>query len=368
MVEIRHERLGSSRLDLAYVSVPEGRWSGTMYSFAQFGDNNLDAWRADPSASAAHVGNAFIKQWATFRSGRMTLDDFRAILTATIEKTWDTASVKALEGCDDPPGGGEGGGPRCFLSEQGRGTYSSAIATFPIPTGLTELPIAMNLRPAGGDNQLAGRIETGETLHYGGDPRVELALDVDPSAPGGDSCSVRVNACLNYVTGFAADVLVGGRYRTTADDGECSTAPADDFALTRTPWLVPGFLGGTEVDPASGVRYAYECRDETLPYGEGAEALNSSFAAANPVPDGQTRRRHLELVGGRAVRRRTRPCRTPARPTPGRRTSGPTAAPVPAPSTRSAATGCGVSTTSAWRARPARRRGAPASTTPATRR
>src|SRR5690606_32091154 len=96
---------------------------------------------------------------------------------------------------------------------------------------------------------------------------------------------------------------VGGRYQTESSDTTCALATGGGFELAREPWLVPGFVAGTEIDPAAGVRYRYECRDAQQPFGaEGAlTGLNLGLAASNPVPDGNTRRRRIELLDGALV-------------------------------------------------------------------
>ena len=42
-------------------------------------------------------------------------------------------------------------------------------------------------------------------------------------------------------------------------------APGDLYVQAKTPWLLPGFARGTEVDETTGLRYRYECRDSQLP-------------------------------------------------------------------------------------------------------
>src|SRR5690606_1419947 len=75
----------------------------------------------------------------------------------------------------------------------------------------------------------------------------------------------------------------------------------------RVPWLVPGFERGTSADPATNVRYRYECRDTLLPFGDDPTArdLNKAMAASNPVPDGATRYRDLDLVDGALIDQQT---------------------------------------------------------------
>ncbi len=288
--------LGRQRVSLSYQSQPDGQWQGTMAYFSYFPDTGLDTWVKNKSNTAAlqNVGNAFIQRWAAFRAGVMSLDEFKAVTTATTQETWRWPSVRLL--CPDP-------NTACYLYDnpQGHSLYSSSLTQYPIPTGVAELPITVNLQtdPSQSDGQtLKGRIVTGVSLHEPGEPGVALHLSTPPTA-----CETKGGQVMCGVDLFDATLLVGGRYVTSAADTGCARAPknaagASTFSLTRTPWLVPGFTAGTDVDSSTGLRYRYECRDDLLPGGAAKAAVNHGAAGANPIPDARTRKRHLELLDG----------------------------------------------------------------------
>ncbi len=289
-LEISNAELGTQRVDLKYLERPEGQWQGKMTYFANFPSTGLDAWAQDRTSASAllQVENAFIQKWGVFKAGNMSVDELKAMIKATQLASWKDASVKKLCANNNDT-------VACYpySNPQGYSVYSQSLSTYPIPTGATELPIAINLRddPAGGGRTLIGRVVSADSLHENGNPGVRLTFETDPTA-----CTPRATGVICPISTFAADVLVGGRYVTTSADTSCAAAPKDEmgrstFTLARTPWLVPGFSAQTDTDPTSGLRYRYECRDKLLP----------DFVAANPIPDGRTRKRHLELVDGALI-------------------------------------------------------------------
>ncbi len=299
-LEVTNPELGAQRVDLKYLERPEGQWRGKMTYFANFPSTGLDAWAQDRSSASAllQVENAFIQKWALFRSGGMSLDELKAMIKSTQLGSWKDASVKKL--CS-PTNDTVACYP--YSNPQGYSVYSQSLSTYPIPTGATQLPVAMNLKddPAGGGRGLIGKIVTADSLHESGDPAVRLTFETDPTA-----CTPRATGVICPIAAFSSDILVGGRYVTTASDTGCAAAPKDGqgkstFTLVRTPWLVPGFTAQTDVDSTTGLRYRYECRDNLLPGGLSEKELNNSVVAANPIPDGRTRKRKLELVDGALI-------------------------------------------------------------------
>lgn len=293
-LEIANLALGTQRVELSYISQPDGQWNGKMEYFTNFPDTGLDAWVQNRSDATAlqNVGNAFIQRWAAFRAGLMSVDELKAMTQATVQESWRWPSL--LTYCPDT-------NTACYLFDnpQGYAVYSSSLTQYPIPTGVSELPITINLTAdPNASTGLVGKIVSGDSLHEPGDPLVSLTFGTKP-----DSCPVKPNGVMCDVTGFSAQVLVGGRYITDAHDTGCAAAPKDaagnqSFTLTRTPWLVPGFQHDTDVDQSTGLRYRYECRDDLIPGGEVSKATNNAAAAGNPIPDGRTRARRLELVDG----------------------------------------------------------------------
>src|SRR5690606_19667578 len=82
----------------------------------------------------------------------------------------------------------------------------------------------------------------------------------------------------------------------------------DTFETWETPWLVPNFFEGTQLN-AAGRPVRKECREVTFPYDPNTVSYglekNRSLAGANPIPDGRVRRRTLELMDGVLVNQKT---------------------------------------------------------------
>lgn len=268
-LEVESATLGKRTVTLDYVTRPEGRWTGTMHYFASFGDAGLEQWMAnrhDPAA-LSQVGNAFVQRWGAMRQGRLSFDEFKAVVTATTSESWKWDSVRDV--CV--------GAAACYLYHRAPGYafYSDSLESFPIPTASSQLPVAVNLRPVPNEPlRLAGKIVTGEALQYSGDPELSVTFAADPSA----CMQGATGACLAPLQALAAQIQVGGRYATVASDRDCTRAAPGTFAQAAIPWLVPGFTEGTHLDAPSGNRYRYECRDKVLPFGADAAATNLSFA------------------------------------------------------------------------------------------
>ncbi|MCA9524829.1 MAG: hypothetical protein KC549_00855, partial [Myxococcales bacterium] len=314
VLELVHPTLNRGRLSLEYAESPAGQWTGTVYYFASFGTHSVDMWAAlpnpAPGAPAAQwqgtkddasiqqqIGNAFLQRWGAFRRGRINLTELQAVLTATRTESWRWPAVQR----DCPTAA-------CYLYDSNRlglREYSSDLDSVPVPSGLVDLPIGLNIYqpdPDGDAAAMVGRIDSATAMHYAGNPEISLRFDGDPTA-----CSRTIGgACLVYLEDLSADVAVGGRYATTAADAGCQDYRDGSYTQVRTPWLLTDFMRNTTVDPASGNRYRYQCRDTSLPFRQGidpeAEALaNLSLVGANPIPDGRARRRHIELVDGALI-------------------------------------------------------------------
>ncbi len=292
VVEVQNEKVGTQRIDLTYASRPDGQWAGQIYYFGNFGTQNLEEWEADKSDTALleQVHNAFIQKWGAFRLGSITFDNFMAVLTSTRTGSWDWATMQPPYCPKDA----------CYPYDNslGYGEYSDDLDSNPVPSGLVELPVALNLTEGATAGTLTGKISTSDTLHYAGDPAITLGFAGDASA-----CASGVGtACLAFIQDLDADIVVGGRY--LPGDG-VSTCDLPDFELVTVPWLVPGFEAGTIVDLDSGLRYRTECRDDAQPYSdEDMKDRNLTFSGSNPVPDGRSRKRHLELVDGAMINQR----------------------------------------------------------------
>ena len=291
-IEVSNAKLGKRTLFLTYTTRQDGRWTGKMYYFANFGERGLAEWLSsrDDVSALGRVGNAFVQRWGALRQGRVPYEEFQAVVTSTRTGSWSWPSMKRL--C--------AGTTACYpySSPQGYGLYSDDLSAYPIPSAVSELPIAVNVAASASDPLLlAGRIVSSESLQYAGDPAFTLRFATDPTVCKGD-----VNtACLAMLASMDARIATGGRYATTSNDASCSREPAGTYRLERTPWLVPGFDEGAEQDPDSGYWYRHECRDKALPLGAGGLERNVSLARSNPIPDGRPRYRRLELVDGALI-------------------------------------------------------------------
>ena len=292
-----HPLAGAREVYLGWNRSPEGQWSGSMFYLANFPESGLDLWLEDRDDRAAlrGVGNAFIRRWGALRDSRIGLEEFMAALNAMYTESWKWDSVRKRCPSEEAPDENVG----CYLYDNNEGIaiFSDYLPDNPIPSGTAEFPVSMNLRarPGGTSAEWTGRIVSADTLHYAGDPAVSLVFDRDPT-----TCESGTDACVTLIRDFRAEVLVGGRFPTVPTDTSCSRAAAGTFEPARMPWLVPGFEAGTSVDATSGRRYRHECRDRLLPFGDLQEvaARNLAMAASNPIPDGATRRREVELVDG----------------------------------------------------------------------
>ena len=72
------------------------RWVVSCPYFVNFGDRYLKEWLEDKSNSdkLRAVGNAFLRRWGAFKRGRISYDEFLAVLKATELGTWKWDSVK----------------------------------------------------------------------------------------------------------------------------------------------------------------------------------------------------------------------------------------------------------------------------------
>ncbi|MEM6730173.1 MAG: hypothetical protein AAF658_01380, partial [Myxococcota bacterium] len=282
-----------------YRAGSEGRWVGTAHYYANFEDTGVNEWVAGGRSDAdlALVQNALVTQWGAFRRGDLPWELFEALLRATETESWRFPNVQAR--CDDAA---------CYLHDRGEGigVYSSSLRTQPIPTGAVELPFGMNVTPdrEASGFEAVGKIDSSGTLHYPGEPVVNLTFETDPGQclPGfGEDC-------VAFLQDFGAQIVVGGRY--LADDGDlgCDERPDGTYKRLEFPWLVdgfapPGFAGSLDAIPDA----KYECRDALIPRDptsgntQEIEDANMRATAANPIPDAQTRTRFLELIDGVVV-------------------------------------------------------------------
>ncbi|HEY3444907.1 MAG TPA: hypothetical protein VGK67_01035 [Myxococcales bacterium] len=311
-LEISAPNLGRRLVQLSYRESPAGRWQGRMHYFSLFNTEGLDAWRAlTPAdklkqAELAKVKNAFLQQWARLKSGSASVDEFKAMVSATTSGAWNTPFMKQGVDCDGP-------NEVCFPYDNPKGyvVYTSDSSTFEVPAGMTEFPIAINLKPdptvltghtglPAGATGWSGKIATNTTLHYAGDPKTELIFETSPT----DCAENAQGAVLCQVTDFAAQINVGARFIPSGAD--CSEGGSQFGKAVPVPFLVKGFKQGISTNK-DGSRYRNECRDQSLPFGNVAafNEANTLAATSNPIPDGRQRKRSLSLVDGALIDQKT---------------------------------------------------------------
>ncbi|MFO0726359.1 MAG: EB domain-containing protein [Myxococcota bacterium] len=312
-LDVFHPSFGHHPIHLSYRESPAGHWQGTMYYFNLFSSDGLEAWSAlrprDSQllpANFTQVKNAFVQQWVGFKRGdNFNTARFKAMIQSTQNSSYEWPLMK--QDCPESD-------RRCYPYDNSQGylEYTSNVQQFPIPRGITELPIAMDLAPdpnstvfgglPSGASSWSGRVVSDTALHYSGDPKIDLAFGTDPTM-----CPKNTGgATLCQLEGFQADISIGGNYLPEADDTDCAHAPGGvgNYLKVNVPWLIPGFLAGTVV-AADNSRTRPACRDKTIPFGVMATDQNQLLSSANPIPDGRTRARTLSMVDGFLVDQQT---------------------------------------------------------------
>lgn len=292
-----NDEVGPREVSVNYTSGLDGQWSGQVIYFGEFGTSRLDEWaetpetRNDPELQQ-DIGNAFMQHWGAFRRGASPLSEFAAMLAATRSESWRFQSVQ--DACPSAA---------CFLSDSsvaGVSTFSSDLEDFPVPTGVVEMPMAINVHTpdARSPERLTGRIESALALQYAGNPALSLEFANDPAG-----CSIEAfGNCLTYVDSMTARAAVGGRY--LADDSRCRELPGEAVRFTA-PWLLPAFDANTAFDADVAGLVRPECRSAEVPFDPAlaedpalTSALNAALAGANPIPDGRARQRELSIIDG----------------------------------------------------------------------
>ncbi len=317
-IEVRNDALGSRRIDLQYAQRPEGQWRGKMYYFGQFkvDTGRMNAWQAAGrpvdrnNPASANLGNAFLQRWVAFRRGDIGIEEFDAVLQSVLTGSWKFQTVRqscepgrvlsdpAIRACYPWPAG-----------IGGLGELTTNNETEPVPSGMVELPFAMNLGLAQANSrQLEGRIASDVALQYAGNPAVVVRLATDPAAAPAVACDIAMRsrnngrgACGVRLSELGATVVVGGRFPSDSADVDCPDAD-DTLAAVQFPWLLDGFenVVGVDRDPSGALRRT-ECRQKSAPDPAVRVAENLNFAGSNPIPDGQARIRRIELVDGLLV-------------------------------------------------------------------
>ncbi len=300
--------LGRAEVALGYVESPAGRWTGAMSYFATFESGGIDPEGAEPGwllradrGDVSGVRNGLIQRWGAFRSGGLTggWDEFVAILRATESEQWRFPSVQ--QACLATNGA-------CYLFDAGAGVgprvYVTRLEDSPVPAGVTSFPMEMNLYvpDQSAPELLRGKVVSETALTFAGSPAVELELGANPA--DARSCDPRVRSnCVVFLDRLELEMALGGHYRP-----EGSACAAGETALPE-PWLVPGFLGDATRDASTGTWSRGRCVRAALPFDLAAEperaAQNVNLALGNPVPNGRSLRRTVELLDGAIIDQQT---------------------------------------------------------------
>ncbi|MBN2802843.1 MAG: hypothetical protein JXR91_07100 [Deltaproteobacteria bacterium] len=300
IIEIQSDGYPSKEINLNYTGSPEGSWTGKVYYFSNFGTRSLNDWANDRESrdKLKVVGNAFVRRWGAFRQKRISWDEFKAVLSATQNESWNWESVKSKCPDEESPNNNAA----CYLYDNGNGIalYSDYVPDNPIPTGVVDFTASMNLKakdPQNAPGRWYGKVLSNKSLQYGGNPAVSLEFASDPNI-----CSQSEGPCVTFIDDFNINMIVGGRYSAEADDTKCSKISDGTYTFGNIPWLIPGFAKYTTKD-SSGRRYLHECRDTILPLGSESKYadLNWSLSAANPIPDGTARKRTISIIDGAMI-------------------------------------------------------------------
>ncbi len=292
---------------LSYVQRPEGQWAGEMHYFGTFNKTGLQAWIDAPTKSVGPgVENGLLQRWGALRAGALQgWDEFTAVLTSTRTESWKLGEVQAK--CRALNGGSLDADCYPYTNTAGVRTYVSNRNVAPIPSGVSQLPFAVNLKVGASPTVFEGRIESSIAMHYPGRPTLKVELAADPALAtscftgGGADCLVFLK---NLDTSGASGtnqlaMTVGGRYLPGGSTCATGYGPAD------VPWLIPEVQANVTTRP-NGERVRTECREQQLPFdtvagGQAVADLNRNLSIGNPVPDGAPRRRSLRFLDGALV-------------------------------------------------------------------
>lgn len=292
---------------LSYVQQPEGQWAGEMHYFGTFNKTGLQAWIDAPTkAVGPGVENGLLQRWGALRAGALQgWDEFLAVLTSTRTESWKFGEV--ANKCRALNGGSLTADCYPYSNAAGVRTYVSNRTVAPIPSGVSQLPFALNLKVGASSAVFEGRIESSIAMHYPGRPTLKLELVADPSVGascftgGGTDCLVFLkNLDISGASGTnQVTMTVGGRYLPGTASCASGYSPAD------VPWLIPEVTANVTTR-SNGDRVRTECREAQLPFdtavgGVAAADVNRNLSVGNPVPDGAPRKRTLRFLDGALV-------------------------------------------------------------------
>ena len=301
-LKVEGQQLGSQQIGLEYQQSSSGQWQGKMVFFGNFEDNNIDKFPSKAPLNIDQIKNALMRRWDEFKHQKLapavsfdsSFQSFRAMLSSLREGSW--SFEKTQKDCKDKLAQGSTD-VVCYPSAASKGysllTLSKKEA--PVPSGVSEMDFTINVKEVKSQS-LEGRIDSRLTLHYPGNPEVKLTLASSPE-----------KSKLAFLNTFDATILLGGRY-PVSKIGNCHDTT--EFIKKSYPWLAPDFMESSY--ESASKRLQSECRMQNFPQkptgtSEEQEAMkqsNINLSMANPIPNGRTIRRRLELVDGAIIENR----------------------------------------------------------------
>ena len=290
--------IGAQSVSATYSERPDGQWTGSVYYFGSFNDDN--GTLSDPDSSTWYNSkNAFAQFWYSFRSGglgALSSVEMRDAMTSLTEESWNKESIRAKCKTPDDPNNCTSG-KQCYprSADDCYGVWVGTQSDAQVPSGVTQLPFAMNLQVDPNDTTLfSGRVVSATALQYPGNPAVKLRFATDPAAPTGSGTAATF---LKHGAGVELDanalsVSLGGRYLMGNEPG-CTKF---GYIGNEVPWLIPGFTDGTSVSAETKALVRTTCLDGIEPFTDGVANLEA--ARANPVPNGMPINRRIEFLDG----------------------------------------------------------------------
>ena len=157
--------------------------------------------------------NPLVRRFGAFQAGRISIDEFEAVVTSVVSGSWDYPGFEELYASNCKPNS-RGEGPACYPyvppspgpTEAGYRLFSSNRINDPVPTGAIEIPFAMNVEQVLGQPEgiLSGRIETRRALQYSGNPAIDVVVDTNAGSIGGCSRESGAN-CVRFIEAFDAE-------------------------------------------------------------------------------------------------------------------------------------------------------------------
>ncbi|MBK03663.1 MAG: hypothetical protein CL920_18495 [Deltaproteobacteria bacterium] len=279
-------------LRVRYRESGTGRWKGEFVTFGNFDTGLIDKFPAPSSLPVKDLSNALLRRWLNFKRNNLSFEQFRALLRSIKEQTWKLDKVRA--DCKQAFSKVASDDVACYpyTNDTGYEVLSYSQREAAPPSGVSSIDFTMDVKELSG-NTFQGRIVSSESLQYPGNPQITLQFAETPGAKP-----------RTLLTSLKAVSDLGGRYLVW--EKESCNNPSK-MEKVEIPWQLPGFLGSFTKATDVSLKY-HECRTKSAPHVVPAgatkeqraaiERLNLALSAANPIPNGRSLRRTLQLVDG----------------------------------------------------------------------